>query len=350
MANAPKNSSGKGGSTPQTASLEMLGAEEAPQHQIPGEHPQIAAEALQHHLLTGGSTMDPRTGQNLAGSRHHTVGVSPETAQHTPGAPTAEAYSQFVADHRDLLERNHNSAVGTHHDPTTGLHKLEIVGTTTSWAAAHALANHLGEGHTYHLGTDLKTPTGSVGDWQASPLSVDDRLKTLAANSPKKETYSGTHYSDAAMPVIDGARRGTSGGSEAQRLRLGTQTGMGDDAPGGFHTYKAGTLPDPAMAAKKNAYQVRGQKAFASTDHPSFQSGYANGVQHASDAGADADTAHKLGLNAAEHAVQHAGYDGYFSPKHPNTRFHFGSEPAVPNGPRPIPELEPVEKSKPGIK
>jgi hypothetical protein len=125
---------------------------------------------------------------------------------------------------------------------------------------------------------------------------------------------------------------------------------MGDDAPAGFHTYKSGTFPDALMAAKKNTYAVRGQKAFASTDHPEFQTGYSRGVQRAAGAGADPQTAHKLGLNAAEHAVKDAGYDGYFSPKHPNTRFHFGSEPAVPNGPRPIPELEPVEKSKPGIK
>lgn len=318
----------------------ILAGEMAKPTPLAGEHPIVANSALQEHLSTGGSTVDPRTGQSLAGTRHYTVGVSPETAQAHPTAPTPEQYSQFVAEHRDVLARNPNTAIGTSYDPTTGLHKIELVGTTTSKPAAQALAAHLGEDHAYHLGTDQKIPTGAAGDWQPSPMDVHARLKELAARTPQKETYAGTHYSDAAVDMIDGARRGSSGGAEAARLRLGTQTGMGEDAPGGFHTYKSGALPDTAMAGKKNVYQVRGRMAFASTDHPEFQQGYADGVQRASLAGADPQTAHQLGLNAAERAVQDAGFDGYFSPKHPNTRFHFGSEPAVPVAPKAAPEID----------
>jgi hypothetical protein len=323
------------------APLAVMGAGEALGHTLRGEHPQIASEALQEHTKTGGSTIDPRTGQSLAGSRHYTVGISPETAQHTPIAPTPEQYGQFVAEHRDVIQRNPNTAIGTSYDPATGLHKMELVGTTTSKPAAQAVASHLGEDHAYHLGTDQKIPTGATGDWQPSHLSVEDRLKELQARTPQQETYSGTHYSDAKMNMIDGGRRGMSGTSaEAKRLRLGTQTGMGEDAPAGFHTYASGSLPDAAMTGKTNAYQVRGRMAFASTDHPSFQQGYAEGVQRASSAGADAQTAHQLGLNSAERAVQEAGFDGYFSPKHPNMRFHFGSEAAVPVAPKGIPELD----------
>jgi hypothetical protein len=323
------------------APLAVMGAGEALGHALPGEHPQIASEALHEHIKTGGSTVDPRTGQSLAGSRHYVVGVSPETVHATPKAPTPEQYNSFVAEHRDVLARNPNTAIGTSYDPATGLHKMELVATTTSKTAAHDMASHLGEDHAYHLGTDQKIPTGAAGEWQPSPLAVEDRLKELQARTPQQETYSGTHFSDAKIDMIDGSRRGMSGTSaEAKRLRLGSQTGMGDDAPAGFHTYRSGALPDAPMAAKKSAYQVRGRMAFASTEHPSFQQGYAEGVSRASQAGADPQTAHQLGLNAAERAVQDAGFDGYFSPKHPDVRFHFGSEPAVPAGPKAAPEID----------
>jgi hypothetical protein len=308
---------------------------------LAGEHPAVAEQALQEHVSTGGSTTNPRTGQSLAGSRQVAVGIAPEHAAISDRPFTPDQYSQFVATHRDVLSTHPNVAVGTHLDPATGLHHMELVGTTTSKTAAGNLGAHLGEDHAYNLATDEPLPTGASGDRQPSHLSVNERLAELNAQTPQKTPYSGTHFSDAKLDMIDGARRGSSGASaEATRLRLGSQTGMGEDAPGGFHTYKAGALPDGPMASKANAYQIRGRMAFASTEHPEFQNGYAQGVQKASLAGADAKTAHQLGLNAAERAVQDAGFDGYFSPKHPSTRFHFGSEPAVPAAPKTAPELD----------
>jgi hypothetical protein len=307
---------------------------------LAGEHPTIGQQALSEHTASGGSTFDPRTGQNLSGSRNIAVGISPETAQVRAKAFTPEEYNSFVGEHRDLLQKNPNAAVGTSVD-ASGMHRMEVVGTTSSKAAAQALAQHLGEDHAYNLATDEKIPAGSNGDWQPSPLTTEQRLKELAARTPSKDTYSGTHFSDAKVDMIDGSRRGSTGASsEAQRLRLGSQSGLGPDAPGGFYSYQAGTIPDAPMAAKKNAYQIRGRLAFASTDHPEFQQGYATGVQNATAAGADPMTAHKLGLNAAEQALQDAGFDGYYSPKHPGVRFHFGSEPAVPVGPKPVPDLD----------
>jgi hypothetical protein len=63
---------------------------------------------------------------------------------------------------------------------------------------------------------------------------------------------------------------------------------------------------------------------------PEFKNGYAAGHGAAKANGADDKTAHHLGLNNAEHALQDAGFDGYLSPKHPAVRFHFGDADAEP--------------------
>jgi hypothetical protein len=291
---------------------------------------QMAHEAVAEHHRTGGSTFDPRTSQNMAGSRHHAVGVAPEHAEVRHRPPTPEEHDNFVTAHRAIFERHMNSAVGTHHDPETGLHHMEIVGLTPSKNAAIEMAAHLGEKHIHSLHNDEKIP--SVGDgFQGSPMDVHGRLRHLHEQSPKRESYSGTHFSDKKLDIIEGARRGESGdakipasNADAARVHLGTKTGMGPDAPGGFYSVKAGAAAPPFAASKAHSHPVRGQFAFASTEHPAFKQGYADGVQKATLAGADPKTAHHLGLNSAEHALQDEGYDGYHSPSHPNVRFHFG--------------------------
>lgn len=313
---------------------------------LAGEHPAVASQAIQEHATTGGSTFEPTTGKNLAGSRNVAVGIAPEHTVISDRPFNAQQYQDFVGAHRELLAKNPKIAVGTHFDPASGLHRMELVGLTPSRAAATSVANSLGEGHVYDLANDEQVPTGNDphAERPINLSTIEDRVSDLNSQTPQKTPYSGIHYSDAKLDMIDGARRGapTANGipsAEASRLRLGSQTGMGEDAPAGFHTYKAGSLPDAATSARPNAYRVRGQMAFASTDTPEFQNGYANGVQNATEAGADAQTAHKLGLNAAENAVKNAGYDGYFSPKHPNVRFHFGNAEAIPHGPSIAPDL-----------
>jgi hypothetical protein len=299
------------------------------------EPSQMAHDAVAEHLRTGGSTFDPRTGQNLAGSRHHAVTIAPEHSEVRNRPSTPQEHDNFVQAHRETFVKHMNSAVGTHHDPETGLHHIEIVGLTPSKNAAIEMASHLGEKHIHSLHNDEKTPT--IGDgFQGSPMSVDDRLRHLHQQSPKREPYSGTHFSDKKLDIIEGARRGELGDAktpsahaDSSRVHLGTKTGMGPDAPGGFYSVKAGA-PAPAFAAAKaHSHPVRGQFAFGSTEHPEFKQGYADGVQKASMAGADPQTAHRLGLNSAEHALQDAGYDGYHSPAHPNVRFHFGDHTVV---------------------
>jgi hypothetical protein len=319
---------------------------EAGYGKLAGEHPAVATQAVAEHANTGGSTFEPTTGKNLAGTNNAAVGIAPEHAVISDRPFNAQQYQEFVATHRDLLAKNPKVAVGTHFDPATGLHRMELVGLTPSRAAATSVGASLGEGSVYDLATDEQIPTGHDPNAERtiSPTSVDQRMADLHANTPQKSPYTGVHYADGKLDMIDGARRGVPGANgipsaEAARLRMGSQTGMGEDAPAGFYTHKAGSLPSADMAAKANAYKVRGQMAFASTDSSEFQNGYADGVQKAVEAGADPQTAHKLGLNAAENAVKNSGYDGYFSPKHPNLRFHFGSTEAIPHGPSVAPDL-----------
>lgn len=332
---------------PAAMTMSFLGAGGA-EEPLAAEHPEVSSRALEEHANTGGSTYNPRTGQSLAGSRNFAVGVAPEHTAVFDQAPTPRQYSDFAATHRDLLARNPNLHIGSYVDPDTGVHSLEIVAATPSKQAAGALGARLGEGHVYNLATDEKIPTGVDPSLQRSPvtLPLEDRLTELDAAAPKRSPYSGTHFSDSKFDLIDGSRRGATAANgtptgESARLRLGSSTGMGKDAPPGFYTYHAGALPDPAMAAKPNAYNVRGQYAFATTDDPVFQNGYRVGQQWALDAGADPKMAHQLGLNAAEHAVRDAGYDGYYSPKHPGVRFHFGDAVAKPVGPLVDPDLGP---------
>jgi hypothetical protein len=78
------------------APLAIMGAGETLGHGLAGEHPAIAEQALQEHVSTGGSTTrSAYRGRALQVSRHYTVGISPETAQAHPTAPTPEQYSQF---------------------------------------------------------------------------------------------------------------------------------------------------------------------------------------------------------------------------------------------------------------
>lgn len=302
---------------------------------IPGEHPTVASAALEDHQATGGSTTDPRTGQSLTGARKWTVGVSPETTQITQRAPMPSEYSNFVAQHRDLLQEHPNSAVGTQLGPD-GLHRLEVVGLTGSKQTAASLGSDLGENSIYHIGRDEEFGLGTSGPRQPHPTTVTERLQRLEENSPKAQTYSGTHYSATDIGdegTIEGSRRGIPSGSgktaqppvgaESIRLKLGSSTGLGPDAPPGFYSYKSGTLPDPVISSRPNAIPVRGQFAFGSPDSPEFQQAYHNVGASALSAGADPQTAHGLGLNAGEHALRDAGYDGYSSPAHPGTQFIF---------------------------
>lgn len=302
---------------------------------LAAEHPSIAKQALNEHMAFGGSTTDPRTGASLNGTKNWSVGVAPESTVVSDRPFQPQEFNDFASTHKDTLAQHQNSAIGTHYDPSTGLHHMEVVATTPSKAAAAGAAAHLGENSIFHLGTNESVPTGvnPEADRPLSPLSIDDRFNAVRSATPAKAPFSGTHFSDSKLDTIDGTRRGTSGiGEENARLRLGSQTGMGKDAPAGFYVYQSGSLPEGQLAGRKNAHSVRGQMAFGTTDRPEFQNGYQEGVQSALSKGADPQTAHSLGLNHAEHALHEAGYDGYYNAQNPNTRFVFGSHTPEPSG------------------
>ena len=324
-----------------------------PDQPLAAEHPDVGHLAVQKHHARGGSTIDPREGRDMLGEHKIAVGIAPEHSMVSNKPFTAQQYNRFAGIHRDIFNRHPNTAIGSHHDPETGLHHLEVVATTSSKGAAANLAHHLGESHTFNLHTSQKHATGAT-EAKAPFMGLDERMAELHAQTPHKEPYSGTHFSDSRHDgLIEGARRGALNpkgvpdSADFPRVRLGSKTGMGDDAPGGFYSYASGTIPEPGVASKRHSHIVRGNFAFGSTDSPEFKQGYMEGFNDAMRKGADKNTAHLLGLNHAEHALRDTGYDGYFSPKHPSVRFHFGDHKAEPNAPSEAPELTPSSPTTP---
>lgn len=306
--------------TSQTSEIAIIG---------PPPPSKMAEEAVAEHAKTGGSTFNPRTGQNLAGTRNIAVGIAPEHSSIHDHPLTAQDHDNFVAANAHILSKHDHSAVGTYSDG--GLHHIEIVGLTPSKTEALKLATHLGEKGIHNLATSDNIPTGVTSPREASHVSVDERFDHLRAASPVRQPYSGTHFSDEKLDKIEGARRGELGAkkmpavnADSKRVRLGTKMGAGPDAPAGFYTIKSGAVAPPLMATKKHPHQVRGKFAFGSTDHPAFQQAYAAVHQQALAKGAKPEIAHGLGLNAGEHGLADAGFDGYSSPSHPGIFFHFG--------------------------
>lgn len=280
--------------------------------------------ALVNHAQTGGSTF--RDTVSLSGKNRWAVGVSPETARSSPTGFTDDDYNQFTAQHANVLASNPNAAVGTYHDPATGIHHLELVGFSPSQTASSTIGAQQGEGSVFHLGTNQTVSTGHNGDRPLHPYTASERLQELAQSDLPSEPFTGVHFSDAKLDTIDGARRGASGvGAEAKRLRLGSSTGLGPDAPPGFHVYDANSLAEPQIATRKNAHPVSGRFAFGSTSSPQFQDAYHNTHDLAKQSGADDETARGLASNAGEHALFSAGYDGLHNPSQPSTRLIFGS-------------------------
>lgn len=289
-------------------------------------------EAIRLHHATGGSTFNAR-GENLAGRHLWATNAVPEGTLTLDRAPTPDEHAQFAQMHAGLLQHP-NAAVGTHHDTRTGLHHVELVGVTPNKHAALDLAQSLGEDNVHGLANHEKLHTGVTGRPDFISHSPAERLDLLHQASPKKQPYSGTHYSNSSMDTIEGSRRGMpdpktgqAAGGEAWRLRLGSnsQGKIGPDAPAGFYTHDAGSLPDHAMVARKFAHPVSGHLAIGSTDSPEFTNAHKETMTRALLAGADPKTAHGLGINAGEHALKDHGYDGYRSPNQPGTTFLYGN-------------------------
>ena len=308
----------------ETALVAKLG-KEALVHEL-GEH------MAEEHETHDGATFDPRTGESMRGKNLWAANIAPELSEVLDHAPTPEDIGHFVDSHSDLFHRNKNAYVGSHVDPQTGQHALEVVGLTSSKNDAAALAQQTGQRSIFHLGREQAEPVAPEPDAPALQVPIDTRFQALRSNAPAKTHYVGVHYSDNKFDVADGARRSGSG-AEGERLNLGTQLGYGQDAPGGVYVYDKGARVEAPLVDKKHAYEIRGKYALANiADNPVWQAGLAKGKADAIAHGADDRTATLLGLNAAEHALQDAGFDGYYNPQQPHIKFLFGDHPVSPLG------------------
>src|SRR5581483_8354299 len=333
---------GAGADAAQTA---IAYAAHEPQARLAGEHPAVGQAALESHLTAGGSTFDPRTGKNLTGSNNWAVSVAPEHTVVSTKPFTPEQYNDFVAQHRDLLARNPNLQVGTWADPT-GLHYLDITATTPNKQAAAQMGQQMNQKAIYHLGRGEELPTGGSGEPVHSPFSVDFRAQALAAATPAKKPFVGYHLSNEKLDYIDGRRRGIAQketgmpvGQEGARLNVGTQFGVGQDAPAGFYAYSAGTRPEPAIAGRKYSHEVRGNFALADITDPKWNDAAQSVYQDAFNKTGNDTIAQYAATNAKELAIRDAGYDGYTAPGTGINFFFDGQQTQLVGAPNKAAEL-----------
>src|SRR5271168_625566 len=109
---------------------------------LAAEHPEVGAAAVKKHHSHGGSTIDPHTGRDMLGDHSIALTIAPEHSVVSNKPFTAQQYNAFAAQHRDIFEKHPDTAIGSHHDPDTGLHHLEVVATTSSKGAANNMAHH----------------------------------------------------------------------------------------------------------------------------------------------------------------------------------------------------------------
>jgi hypothetical protein len=165
--------------------------------------------------------------------------------------------------------------------------------------------------------------------------------------APLKEPVELEHHSNASLKSGDfllGSKRGAinselsrPAGQEATRLN------KGDGAPPGSYFYEKGTRAEHQIAARKHTYILKGEKSIATLEtSPEFQNAFKSTYQKAINDGNNQTDAQHIAINAAEHAVQNTGYDGYRSSRYPGTVFLFGDHQIFKPGEDPDePELTP---------
>ena len=321
---------------------------------IAAEDPSVASAAIDQHHRIGASVTNPRTGELMSNARKWSVPLVPEAGEVSDRAPTAEQFTSFAATHRDLLSKHPNAQIGTWIDPQNDLHHLDIVGTTSSKNSAMNAANLMGEKGIFRIDRNEFAPSQNAGNRPAGAPSIDDRFNALRSAEPPSETFSGIHYSHTKLDFIDGGRRGSPSpdgklppaGAESARVRAGDAVGDSLlNAPPGFYVYPEGSLPDPSIATRKHSSRVQGKLSFANiATEPSWQNAIQEGTQTALAKGLKPDQASALALNHAENTIRDAGFDGYFNPNHPNTRFIFDSHEATPLGAKPETAPTPIAK------
>lgn len=137
--------------------------------EVPGREAPVWGNILKSHTENGGSTFDPRSGRDWAGS--DTYAVATPTTKLFDHPPTVEEISAFAAEHADELRRNPNLQIGTWdnsmHAPGTpdyahGKHEVNLTEIARSREEADALARSRGEVAYTHLDPDYEFPTYNV--------------------------------------------------------------------------------------------------------------------------------------------------------------------------------------------
>jgi tape measure domain-containing protein len=176
----------------------------------------LGREMRRAHLQTGGSTFDPRTGENMIGRPLWSVGIAPELERVTPHAPSAAMLQRFAREHADVLTKYPQTAVGTYYDEENKRHITDLVALTKRRQSAMEAGRTIGEQSIFNLQTFENPPTGvgqmSPGGIQQRPpitTTLEQRLQQLAQEDAR--TSETTRFRRAFG-------EGTGAGSEALGL------------------------------------------------------------------------------------------------------------------------------------
>lgn len=170
----------------------------------------------------------------------------------------------------------------------------------------------------------------SMSDIVGAPRMGQYELSDIVAvhDAPPREPFSGFHLSDSDVKdgVLHGARRGSSGdGAESARLSVG------NGALPGVHVYREGSIAHPTVAKRKHMHRVEGAFALANIDSdPVWNEAVATSFDGHKANGLSEHEAYAAALNDGEHALEAAGYDGYFSGKQKNQVLLFGDQLVTP--------------------
>lgn len=146
------------------------------------------------HGRTGGSTFNPRTGENMAGAKEYAVGILSDMPGRTAKIPgkvvTREQFQQFLSQNADVLS-NPSTRVGSWYDAANDTSVLDVVVTSKDKAVATFLGKKYDQQGIFDLSSiDPKTgkpirdgyiPTGGSGEGRAqgAPASAMARVNSV---------------------------------------------------------------------------------------------------------------------------------------------------------------------------
>lgn len=302
-------------------------AEDTQAKSLPQVSSHTVHEIVASHEENGGATHNLHKG-NLADTNHYAVSMFPERTQVVEGKLTPEVLHSFIEKNIDILN-DPRASVGTWQAPD-GKTYLDISGTTPNLANAYQTAKTFNQRSIFDLQHKKEISTGGTGDANDSMANISpaERLSSLD-NGPQKAPFSGRHYSDTNISgdYLEGNRRGMiqndgrPAGEEAARLDAGR------GAPHGVYVYEDDARGEPSILSRRYQYKVQGNKALADIrDNPVYHETFQRTFEQAKASGKNDTMATMEGINEAEHALQAAGYDGYYNGHRKGTVFLFGDQ------------------------